>query len=270
MSFIFEFVGHLIEQRMEDPVKRREARAAHLKAVQADCAVLCVPWLRHGRAPPPRGGGRRWGEVAACSPQPCARGAVVNLTSWSVRWTHAPPLKDTFVLQHQELGHAPSPPHLRGRPGEGGQRCATAPLARQICARRSCSATRPRLSALLSARAALLHLHSTPFPSPPSSPAAPGPPRENPSASALRDATLTLHAPSPLTGRRSGPRPCARRTSGAQTRTTHRCAPPRRPARPSLSSAAALAHSSRPQLAYNLNPMLLKMSGRREQYPNPQ
>lgn len=45
MSFIFEFVGSLIEKSMEDPVKRREDRAAHLRKVQADAAVLCVPWL---------------------------------------------------------------------------------------------------------------------------------------------------------------------------------------------------------------------------------
>jgi hypothetical protein len=43
MSFLLEFVGHLIKQSMEDPVARREARNAHLRDTSERAQALCVP-----------------------------------------------------------------------------------------------------------------------------------------------------------------------------------------------------------------------------------
>ena len=42
MSFLLEFVGHLIKQSMEDPVARREARNAHLRDTNERAQALCV------------------------------------------------------------------------------------------------------------------------------------------------------------------------------------------------------------------------------------
>jgi hypothetical protein len=50
MSFIFEFTRDLISKSMEDPVKRREARATYLRNLQVQCDQLCVSRRSHRTA----------------------------------------------------------------------------------------------------------------------------------------------------------------------------------------------------------------------------
>lgn len=42
MSFLLEFVSARIRASMEDPVKRRDVRDAHLRKMSAEAEELCV------------------------------------------------------------------------------------------------------------------------------------------------------------------------------------------------------------------------------------
>jgi NADH-ubiquinone oxidoreductase 11 kDa subunit len=62
MSFLGEFVGHLIRRNMEDPEERRKKRNAHLQDMDTRAQALCVDthtlacmhawpvWTAHSRA----------------------------------------------------------------------------------------------------------------------------------------------------------------------------------------------------------------------------
>lgn len=47
MSFLGEFVGHLIRRNMEDPEERRKKRNAHLQDMDTRAQALCVDTHTH-------------------------------------------------------------------------------------------------------------------------------------------------------------------------------------------------------------------------------